>query len=219
MQMQQTGYGMLKLHSRKSEKSYSNTRLLLRAIKLFLKAQHFENTVREWCDKCQYIRISYPAAKNYLDGFSAFLEVLYNVKKSGVILDSQKQKFYDLLIANADNFRTLYMVTKLIYSRKFASSILKDLPMKKSKKFIILFLLVHLRRIRQSIQNIINNKVEEYKRNSKSAKLKKIWKEKTNTDTPREWSKKYKMPILCMVEDKGNSNSESCIWRCKQSAS
>ena len=42
MQMQQTGYGMLKLHSRKSEKSYSNTRLLLRVIKLFLNAPHLK---------------------------------------------------------------------------------------------------------------------------------------------------------------------------------
>ena len=36
----------------------------------------------------------------------------------------------------------------------------------------------------------------------KSAKLKEFWKEKTKTDTPREWSKKHKMPILCMVDDK-----------------
>ena len=55
---------------------------------------------------------------------------------------------------------------------------------------------------RAEYTNIVNNKVEEYKRNNKSAKLKKLWKEKTNTDTPREWSQKYKTPMLCMVEDK-----------------
>lgn len=157
--------------------------------------------MREWCDKCQYIRISYPAAKNYLDGFSAFLEVLYNVKKSGVILDSQKQKFYDLLIANADNFRTLYG-NQIDLFKKVCEFYLEGFTDEEIKEIYNTIPTGSFTKDKTEYTNIINNKVEEYKRNSKSAKLKKIWKEKTNTDTPREWSKKYKMPILCMVEDK-----------------
>lgn len=176
-------------------------KIIVESNKVISKSTTFENTVREWCDKCQYIRISYPAAKNYLDGFSAFLEVLYNVKKSGVILDSQKQKFYDLLIANADNFRTLYG-NQIDLFKKVCEFYLEGFTDEEIKEIYNTIPTGSFTKDKTEYTNIINNKVEEYKRNSKSAKLKKIWKEKTNTDTPREWSKKYKMPILCMVEDK-----------------
>ena len=176
-------------------------KIIVESNKVISKSTTFENTVREWCDKCQYIRISYPAAKNYLDGFSAFLEVLYNVKKSGVILDSQKQKFYDLLIANADNFRTFYG-NQIDLFKKVCEFYLEGFTDEEIKEIYNTIPTGSFTKDKTEYTNIINNKVEEYKRNSKSAKLKKIWKEKTNTDTPREWSKKYKMPILCMVEDK-----------------
>ena len=49
--------------------------------------------------------------------------------------------------------------------------------------------------------NTVEAKVKAYKEGLKSAKLKKLWRDKTGTDTPRAWSKKNKMPILCLVPD------------------
>jgi hypothetical protein len=36
------------------------------------------------------------------------MELLCAIKKSGQLLDSQKQKFYDLLVLNGEAFRNLY---------------------------------------------------------------------------------------------------------------
>ena len=168
--------------------------------KVISKTTSFKNTISEWCDKCSYIRISYPAAKNYLDSFGTFLEMLYNVKKSGVILDSQKQKFHDLLVANAENFRTFY-ANQFDLFKQVCEFYLEGFSDDEIKEIYNTIPTGSLVKDKTEYTNIVNDKVEEYKRNSKSAKLKKLWKEKTNTDTPREWSKKYKMPILCMVDD------------------
>lgn len=176
-------------------------KIIVESNKVISKSTTFDNTVREWCDKCPYIRISYSAAKNYLDGFGAFLEVLYHVKKSGVILDSQRQKFYDLLIANEDNFRTFYG-NQIDLFKKVCEFYIEGFTEEETREIYNTIPDGSLTKEKTEYMNIVNNKVEEYKRNSKSAKLKKLWKEKTNTDTPKEWSKKYKMPILCMVEDK-----------------
>lgn len=176
-------------------------KIIAESNKVISKSTTFENTVREWCDKCQYIRISYPAAKNYLDSFGAFLELLYNIKKSGVVLDSQKQKFYDLLIANADNFRAFYG-NQIGLFKKVCEFYLEGFNDEEIREIYNSIPVGSLTKDKTEYTNIVNDRVEEYKRNSKSANLKKLWKEKTNTDTPREWSNKYKMPILCMVDDK-----------------
>ena len=175
-------------------------KIIVESNKVISKSTTYDNTVREWCDKCQYIRISYPAAKNYLDSFGTFLEMLYNVKKSGVILDSQKQKFHDLLVANAENFRTFY-ANQFDLFKQVCEFYLEGFSDDEIKEIYNTIPTGSLVKDKTEYTNIVNDKVEEYKRNSKSAKLKKLWKEKTNTDTPREWSKKYKMPILCMVDD------------------
>lgn len=176
-------------------------KIIAESNKVISKSTTFENTVREWCDKCQYIRISYPAAKNYLDSFGAFLELLYNIKKSGVVLDSQKQKFYDLLIANADNFRAFYG-NQIGLFKKVCEFYLEGFNDEEIREIYNSIPVGSLTKDKTEYTNIVNDRVEGYKRNSKSANLKKLWKEKTNTDTPREWSNKYKMPILCMVDDK-----------------
>ena len=76
--------------------------------KVISKNVSFEATIQDWCSKCNYIRISYAAAKNYLDDLGPFLTLLHTVKKSGTLLDSQKQTFLDLLRTSGNAFRAFY---------------------------------------------------------------------------------------------------------------
>lgn len=169
--------------------------------KIISKCTSFANSIRDWSDKCQYIRVSFPAAKNYLDGFGSFLEALYNVKKSGVLLDSQKQNFYDLLVLHADEFKQFY-ANQIELFKKVCEFYVEGFSDEEVKEIYNTIPAGSFTKDKTEYSNIVNAKVDEYKRNSKSAKLKRLWKDKTSTDTPREWSKKYKMPILCMVDDK-----------------
>ena len=43
--------------------------------------------------------------------------------------------------------------------------------------------------------------VDEYKKHLGSQKLKQFWKDKTGTESPYDWSEKYRMPILIMVPE------------------
>lgn len=83
-------------------------RIIAESNKVIPKNVSFSSTIREWCDKCGLIRISYAAAKNYLGDVAPFLELLHTIKKAGTILDSQKQKFLDRLVAHADEFNAFY---------------------------------------------------------------------------------------------------------------
>lgn len=170
--------------------------------KVISKTVSFRSTINEWCDKCSYIRMSYPASKNYLEGIGDFLALLYSIKKTGELLDSQKQKFYDLLTVNISAFKLFYSNQINVFKQVCAfyiephdftddeiNELYKTLPM---NCFI---------REKADYLNLVEFKVAEFNTARGSAKLKKLWLDRTGTVSPIAWSKDYKMPILCMIED------------------
>ena len=174
--------------------------IIVESNKVISKSISFEATIREWCDKCGYIRISYAAAKNYLDELGAFLAMLHNLKKAGTLLDSQKKGFLDLLVANADNFRNFYNNQVDLFKR-VCGYYLDGLSDEEIKEVFATIPSGSFTYEKADYLNTVEAKVKAYKEGLKSAKLKKLWRDKTGTDTPRAWSKKNKMPILCLVPD------------------
>lgn len=164
------------------------------------KTARIRDTVSEWINKCKYIRISHAALKPHIGELSEFTEMLSVIKKSGQMLDSQKKRFLELLRANSSAFSELYNNQKSVfktvcahYVEKFSDEEIEDIfkliptdcfTMDKAEYF-----------------TKVEAKVEEYESASETKKIKKLWFDKTGTDSPRAWSKKYRMPILCMVPD------------------
>ncbi len=174
-------------------------KIIVESNRVISKTTNFEDMIKEWQDKCRYIKISYLTAKNHLGEFAEFLDLLYQVSKSGVMLDSQKHTFYCLLLAHGDKFKDFYgnqiKVFKEVcdfYLGDFSDEEILDIYYTIPTNSFI--------KEKSEYTNIVSEKVNEYKRSSKSAKLKKMWKEKTNSNTPYEWSNKYLMPIMSMVD-------------------
>lgn len=174
--------------------------IIVESNKVISKSISFEATIREWCDKCGYVRISYAAAKNYLDEMGAFLAMLHNLKKAGTLLDSQKKGFLDLLVANTDNFRNFYN-NQVDMFKRVCGYYLDGLSDEEIKEVFATIPAGSFTYEKADYLNTVEAKVKAYKEGLKSAKLKKLWRDKTGTDTPRAWSKKNKMPILCLVPD------------------
>lgn len=160
----------------------------------------FEATIKEWCTKCGYIRVSFTAAKNYLDEISPFMELLCAIKKSGQLLDSQKQKFYDLLVLNGEAFRNLYNNQADLFKRVCAYY-LSDLSDDEIRELYATMPAGAFTQEKNDYFVSVEDKVKAYKATLGSAKLKKLWQDKTGSSSPREWSKKHKMPILCLIRD------------------
>ena len=175
-------------------------RIIRESNKVISKNISFDNTIRDWCDKCNYIRISYAAAKNYLDDLSPFMEILHSVKKAGTLLDSQKQKFLDLLCVHAEAFRQFYNDQVPLFKR-VCSYYLDDFNDEEIKDLYHLIPAGTFTYEKSDYINLVDAKVAEYKSTLGTQRLKKLWQDKTGTSTPREWSKRHKMPILCLISD------------------
>ena len=160
----------------------------------------FNDAVRKWCEKCGHIGISFEAVKGYTGSMEEFLELLHQVVRSGAILPSQKEKFYDLLVAYGDAFSAFYSNQVTLFKRIYDDN-LKDFNNEEIKQIYNSIGSGFFTERKTMYDHTVMDEVEKYKINSKSAELKRMWRDGTDTENPWEWSKKYHMPILSMVDD------------------
>lgn len=168
----------------------------------------FKNTLTEWCNKCNLIRISYDCVKEYMNDMAPLLDILYSIKKSnGVITESQKQPFLDALKVYAEEFKYFYE-NQIDVFKKICDYCVSDFD---DDEVIELYRTLPMNCFsyeKSKYIALVEEKVSEFQSQLESAKLKQLWKENTDTNTPKEWSKKYKMPILCMMNDEEVQNAK-----------
>jgi len=177
--------------------------IISKSNKVISKTTSFRGTVHEWCDKCSYIRISYEAGKNYFKNIDTeFLSLLHQIKKSGEILDSQKQKFYDLLTENLTAFQEFYHHQMEVFKETCQFYLEQyDFSDAEIEKIYKEFPTNCFTREKSDYFSLVEAKLKEFNAQRGSDRLKALWIEKTGTVSPKEWSDKYQMPILCMIAD------------------
>lgn len=175
-------------------------KIVVESNKVLPKNISFDATIREWIDKCSMIKISYLYAKNYWEDLSELMEMLYDIKKSGVLLDSKREKFLEQISANGVAFNRFYIDQAPLF-RKACAFIVSRFTDEEVREIYKLLPNNLFTSEKSDYQNAVQIAVDKYISEQSATKLREIWNEKTGTDTPRQWSKKYKTPVLCMVPD------------------
>ena len=170
----------------------------------------FTNTIREWCDKCGLIRISYAAAKNQFGAIESFMEMLCSIKRAGTILDSQKQKFLDLLVANAEGFNRFYN-NQVDLFKEVCAFYLDGFSDEEIRGLYQTLPTGVFTDDKAAYTNMVDAKAKDYRSNLGNEQLKALWKEKTKSASPREWSRKHLMPILSLVPDAEVQNARAAF--------
>ncbi len=169
--------------------------------KVLAKNTSFIDTIRAWNSKIDQIRLAYSVIKNELGEEKPFFEALYNLKKNGNLLDSQKKSFLEVLKANVDSFKsfmgsqaTLFMKACIFYLDELTAEDVKIILEEDKYGFKSTYTVepnVYTSKVQSAVQS--------YKSTLGYIKLKQHWHELTNTDSPYDWSNKYSMPIIAMV--------------------
>lgn len=175
--------------------------IIVESNRILPKNISFDATIREWCDRCNLIRISYLYAKNNWDELYEFIELLYNIKKSGQLIDSQRGKFLQQVAVNGEAFNFFYNNQTKTFKKvctflvgQFSDAEVRDIFMMLPTGMFTAEKAVY--------QSTVQDVVEKFVSEQGVAKLKKLWREKTGTENPRDWSDIFITPILCMVPDK-----------------
>lgn len=173
--------------------------IILESNKINTKTYSFVEMTSEWCDKLNLIRLSYEAIKNDVDEVKTILEMLWQIKKTGIISDSQKGPFLEQLKINLHSFKNFWQSQNEIFSR-VCSFWLEGLS---AEQIDDVFKQIHtgvFTRSKSEYLQIVEDEVNAYKRNLGKTKLRNLWYEKTNTTTPRVWSTTYQTPLMCMID-------------------
>ncbi len=174
--------------------------IIVETSKIFKSCKTYDEALRSWSEKCNNMRLSYPAIRNEVGDFDVLLAKLYMLRKEGKIQDSLKYEFLANIKDYGSNFKNLYSNQMEMFI-KVASFYLDDLGDEDRdnifKKIPMGCFTTDTANYLQNIEQIVT----EYKKQLGSQKLKSLWKDKTSTESPLKWSEKYQMPILIMIPE------------------
>lgn len=186
--------------NQKIEEVILEYKIIIETSKLLGSCVKFKEAIAKWIEICGNLRLAYQTIKNDVANVHPLLELLVHIKTQGSVQEEKKEMFLQYIQGYGTAFNNFYQNQSGVFKKScdFYLSELSDSDKEKVFKKMPsgCFTMDHV-----SYCKRVEDTVNEYKKELGSIKLKALWKEKTGTDNPLGWSKRYKMPIIIMVPD------------------
>lgn len=187
----ETGEGQIRKVIREYEFVQKSNELLLKY------NSSVSDSLAAWQEKLKFVKISHEVARD-IPAYAPFTTILYNVAR-GVNKDYHKE-IYDVLVnhgadvvdflkSDKDTFAKSCTFELQGLSNREIGEVYKNIP---NGCYVC-----GKQEYHQKIQQI----VDDYKSSLAKVQLRNLWKEKTGTAYPYDWSTIYKTPILSCVPD------------------
>jgi len=155
---------------------------------------------RDWRDRLKFIGISYEALKAKFPQLGKVLDILIKIYQQSDILPDQLKAFHAELIANytdvsylLNNDKTVFAEVYEPYLEHLSDSDIGEVKCKLQPGMFELSKTESNAKVKAA--------AEDFRRNQLKTQLFKLWKDRTGTKNPNEWSSRYRIPILCCVSE------------------
>lgn len=180
--------------------------------KHIVRTSSYKDCLKEWGNKCSQFKVSFNSIKQEVGNLVEFLGMLYQIKRNGCIYDNDKEKFLNNLINKAIDIRNFCEnQNQLTLLKKIATLQVDGLSNEDINDIANKFLYDVFASENSEFQMRLEKGIQQYKANMSKYKLLTIWKSKTSTSSPMEWSDKYTMPILCLVPASDQEKARSAF--------
>ena len=180
--------------------------IISESIKSLGKYSTLKEVVIAWNSKTNQIKMPCEALVKITGDLGPFLQQLCYMKQSGNLSDQNKQKFYDLLLTQRENFDSFYK-NQLPYFEQDAEAFIGDLDHVEVADLYASFPAGQFTKTKSEYYKFIQAEIDKYIQSQWKKKLRDKWYEKTHTKTPSDWSDKYETPLLCMFDDSERSTA------------
>ena len=155
---------------------------------------------KDWRERLKFIGISCEAMRAKYSALAKVFDMLLKICKQEDILPEQLKAFHTELVAHAAEIRGLLNNDTRVFAEVYEPYLEdlsdKDIADVKSKLSTGLF------ELPKTVCNVkVKEAAEEFRKNQLKSQLFCLWKDKTGTKNPREWSSRYRLPILCCVSE------------------
>jgi hypothetical protein len=163
-------------------------------------AHSYQEASRTWRDHLKFIGISHEILKAKYTTFDKIFDILLRIYQQVDVLSDQKRFFLSELQEHRVEIKELFRNDRKVFAEVYApylESLSDDeIAQIKSKVQTGIF---------EQSETDCNVKVketaEEFRKNQLKSRLANLWKEKTGTKNPHDWSSRYRTPILCCVNE------------------
>jgi hypothetical protein len=152
----------------------------------------------EWREKLKFVTVSAEWLKTKYPSLEKVLEFCLKLVEQIDIPAEPFKNFYTQLKENSTSITELFEKQKAVFTDVYKPYLDglndEDIEAVRNKCGTGMFTLTA-----NESNTRVKAKAEEYRQGQIKTKLFSLWQERTDSRTPREWSSKYKLPILCMV--------------------
>ena len=153
------------------------------------------------------MKVPFDYVKDFFPAIENFLKILRDIVRRGEISHDKKSDFLDALENNSDMIREALSSNKKILTNKFSSLLSGwsneniDMVISKLPNNLFVGEISDFTKTAKSTIQLIKN-------TQQNLRVKDLWKNLTHTESPREWSKLNRTPILALVPDNEQKNAE-----------
>lgn len=152
-----------------------------------------------WSDQLKFAMCSCEALQTYYPALAKAFEFLSKIYQNAEILPEQMKTYTEELAANTSELKA-YFGNELPAFRAIYSAYLEDisddeLPQLKSADLVGVF-----KKTKTEANTVVKKIADEFKKNQAKAQMFDLWRKKTGTKNPADWSSKNRTPILRMVK-------------------
>ncbi len=167
---------------------------------LSVSAHSLMEAFKEWRERLKFIGISCDALRSRYPALAKVLDTLLKICKQEDILSEQLKTFHSELVVHGAEIRELLNNDNRVFAEVYEPYLedLSDNDITNVKST----LKTGLFELPKTDCNIkVKEAAEEFRKNQLKSQLFSLWKEKTGTKNPREWSGLYRTPILCCISE------------------
>lgn len=164
-------------------------------------SKSYKDALRAWSGKANNMRLSFSAIKNDVDDLDVLLGYIYEICTTDQLQEQHKQAFLDSMKIFGAKFVDFYNNRQNDVFKKVCDFELTGLSDADKDKVYGAMPMGCFTKDNVGYSNLVAQMVEEQKKGLNSMKLRNIWREKTNTSSPYQWSEQFSMPIFAMLAE------------------
>lgn len=164
-------------------------------------SKSYKDALRAWSGKANNMRLSFSAIKNDVDDLDVLLGYIYEICTTDQLQEQHKQAFLDSMKIFGAKFVDFYNNRQNDVFKKVCDFELTGLSDADKDKVSGAMPMGCFTKDKVGYSNLVAQMVEEQKKGLNSMKLRNIWREKTNTSSPYQWSEQFSMPIFAMLAE------------------
>lgn len=164
-------------------------------------SKSYKDALRAWSGKANNMRLSFSAIKNDVDDLDVLLGYIYEICTTDQLQEQHKQAFLDSMKIFGAKFVDFYNNRQNDVFKKVCDFELTGLSDADKDKVYGAMPMGYFTKDKVGYSNLVAQMVEEQKKGLNSMKLRNIWREKTNTSSPYQWSEQFSMPIFAMLAE------------------